>query len=86
MFESRTLRIYRLKGEGAAIGWRGLHIEKLHNLHSLPNIIRILNSGRRWAGQGEKRNGCDLLCGLVVRVSGCRPRGPMFDSQRHQFL
>jgi hypothetical protein len=26
------------------------------------------------------------LCGLVVRVPGCRPRGPGFDYRRHQIF
>jgi hypothetical protein len=29
---------------------------------------------------------CDLLCGLVVRVPGCRPRGPGCDSRRCQIF
>jgi hypothetical protein len=29
---------------------------------------------------------CDLLCGLVATVSGCRPRGPGFDSRRYQIF
>jgi hypothetical protein len=28
----------------------------------------------------------DRLCGLVVRVSGCRSRGPGFDSRRFQIF
>jgi hypothetical protein len=27
-------------------------------------------------------SGCDRLCGLAVRLPGCRPRGSGFDSQR----
>jgi hypothetical protein len=31
--------------------WRRLHKEKLYDLHSLPNIIRVIKSRRmRWAG------------------------------------
>jgi uncharacterized protein YacL len=29
---------------------------------------------------------CDRLCGLVVRVSGYRYRGPRFDSRRYQIF
>jgi hypothetical protein len=33
------------------IEWRGLHNEKLHDLYSSPNIIRVIKSNRmRWAG------------------------------------
>jgi hypothetical protein len=35
-----------------------LHNKELHNLHTIPNIIRILNQGI-WAG--AKRNTCRIL-------------------------
>jgi len=40
--------------------WRRLHIEKLNNLHSSTNIVRVIKSRRmRWAGHlarvGEER-------------------------------
>jgi hypothetical protein len=49
-------------------GWRKLYDEELHNLYSLPSIIRIIKSRRmRWAGHvaqmGEKRNLYRLLVG-----------------------
>jgi hypothetical protein len=28
----------------------------------------------------------DSLCGLVVRVPGCYPRGPRFDSRHYQIF
>jgi hypothetical protein len=57
--------------------WRKLHNEKLHNLYSLPNIIRIIKSRRmRWAGHvarmGEPRNAYRILVG---KPEGKRPLG-----------
>jgi hypothetical protein len=58
---SRVLkRIFVLKKDEIAVGWRKLHNEELYNLHSSPNIIRMIKS--KWmtnAGHvariGEKR-------------------------------
>jgi hypothetical protein len=49
-------------------GWRKLHNEELHNLHSSPNIIRLIKSRRtRWvrhvARMGEKKNTYRILVG-----------------------
>jgi hypothetical protein len=62
VFENRVLT--RLFGprRGEVMGnWRKLHNEELHNLYSLPNIIRMIKSRKmRWAGHvaqmGEPRN------------------------------
>jgi hypothetical protein len=44
-------RIFGLKRDEVIGGWRKLHNEKLHNLYSLPSIIRMIKSRRmRWAG------------------------------------
>jgi hypothetical protein len=44
MFENRVL----------TGGWRKLHNKELHNLYSLPSIIRMIKSKRmRWAEHGE---------------------------------
>lgn len=40
------LRIYGPKREELAGGWRKLHKEKLHNLYSSPNVIRMIKSRR----------------------------------------
>jgi hypothetical protein len=58
-------------------GWRKLHNEELHNLYSLPSIIRTVKSRRmRWAGHVarmvEKRNACRILVG---KSEGKRPLG-----------
>jgi hypothetical protein len=70
-------RIFGPKKDGGMGGWRKLHNEKLHNLHSSPSIIRIIKSRRmRWAGHvarmGEERNVYRLLVG---KPEGKRPLG-----------
>jgi hypothetical protein len=52
MFENRVLRrIFGPKRDEVTRGWRKLHNEVLHNLYSLPSIIRMIKSRRmRWAG------------------------------------
>jgi hypothetical protein len=39
-------RIFAPKRDEIIGGWRKLHSEELHNLCSLPNIIRMIKSGR----------------------------------------
>jgi hypothetical protein len=50
--ENRVLRRKFVPKRDEIIGgWRKLHNEELHNLYSLPNIIRLRKSTRmRWAG------------------------------------
>jgi hypothetical protein len=70
-------RIFGPKRDGVTGGWRKLHNEALHNLYSLPSIIRIKKSRRmRWAGHvarmREKRRVYRLLVG---KTEGKRPLG-----------
>jgi hypothetical protein len=45
VFENRVLRrIFVPKRDEVTGGWRKLHNEKLHNLYSLPDKIRMMNS------------------------------------------
>jgi hypothetical protein len=49
-------------------GWRKLHNEELHNLHSSPSVIRMIKSRRmRWAGHvasmGAKSNAYKKIVG-----------------------
>jgi hypothetical protein len=47
VFENRVLgRIFGPKGGEVAGDWRKLHNEKLHNLYSSPNIIRMIKPRR----------------------------------------
>jgi hypothetical protein len=52
MFENRVLkRILGPKRDGATGRWRKLNNEELHDLYSLPSIIRIIKSRTmRWVG------------------------------------
>jgi hypothetical protein len=74
-FENRVLReIFGPKRDEVAGGWRKLHNEKLRDLYSSPNIIKIILSRRmRWAGHvarmGAKRNAYRLLVGKPERKS-----------------
>jgi hypothetical protein len=69
VFENRVLRrIFGPKRDEVKGGWRKLHNEELHNLHSLPSIIRKNKSRRmKWEGHvaqmGEKRNACRIFVG-----------------------
>jgi hypothetical protein len=62
VFENRVLRrIFGPKRDDVMGEWRKLHNEELHNLYTLPSIIRITKSKRmKWAGHvaqmREKRN------------------------------
>jgi len=52
VFENRVLRIiFGPKRDEVTGEWKKLHNEKLSNLYSLPNIVRVVKSRRmRWAG------------------------------------
>ena len=67
MFENRVLRrVFGPKRDEVTGEWRKLHNEKLSDLYSLPNIVRVVKSRRmRWAGHvarmGEGRGAYRVL-------------------------
>jgi hypothetical protein len=68
VFENRVLRkIFGPKRDEVTREWRKLHNEELHDLYSLPSIIRIIKSRIR-----EKRKAYMLLVG---KREGKRPLG-----------
>jgi hypothetical protein len=77
VFENRVLgKIFGPKREEDRL-WRKLQNDKLHNLYSSPNIVRVIKSRRmRWAGHvacmGEGRGVYRVLVG---RPEGKRPLG-----------
>ena len=78
VFENRVLRrVFRPKRGEVTGEWRKLHNEKLRDLYSLPNIVRVVKSRRmRWVGHvahmGEGRGVHRVLVG---KPEGNRPLG-----------
>jgi hypothetical protein len=66
VFANRVLRrIFEPKRDEVTGGWRKLYNEELHSLHSSPDIIRFMKSGKmKWAGhlaRREMRNAYKIL-------------------------
>jgi hypothetical protein len=88
VFEKRVLRrIFVPKREEVVEGWRTLHNEEFHTLHTSPNVIRAIKSrSMRWVGHvahmGEMRNAYRIL---LVETEGrrllVRPRCRWEDSR-----
>ena len=75
VFENMVLRrIFGPRRDEVTGEWRRLHNEELNDLHSSPNIVRVIKS--RWAGyvarMGEKRGVYRVLMG---KPEGKRPLG-----------
>ena len=73
VFESRVLRrVFGPKRDEVTEERRKLHNEKLSDLYSLPNIVRVVKSRRmRWAGHVSRMGeGCGVHRVLVGKPEG----------------
>jgi len=81
-----SLRVSGSKRDEITVAWRTLHNEKLNDLHSSPNIIRVIKSRRmRWAGHvariGERRGKYIALLGKPEgKIPLGRPRRRLEDN------
>ena len=78
VFENRVLRrVFGPKRDEVTGERRELHNEELTDLHSLPNIVRVVKSRRmRWAGHiARMRKGRGVHRVLVGKPEGKRPLG-----------
>ena len=72
VFENRVLRgVFGPKRDKVTGEWRKLHNGELNGQHSSPNIVRMIKSRMRWAGQvarmRESRGVCRVLVGKPER-------------------
>jgi len=78
VFENMVLRrIFGPRKDEVTGEWRRLHNEKLNDLYSSPNIVRVIKSRRtRWAGR-VARMGVErwVYRVLVGKPEGQRPLG-----------
>jgi len=78
VFENRVLRrVFGPKRDEVTGEWRKLHNEKLRDLYSLPNIVRMVKSRRmRWAGHVARMwDGRGVHTVLVGKPEGKRLLG-----------
>jgi hypothetical protein len=70
-------RIFGPKRDQVTGEWRKLHNEKLNDLYSLPNLVRVIKSRRmRWAGHVARMGeGRVVYRVLVGKPEGKRPLG-----------
>jgi hypothetical protein len=65
--ENRILKIFGPKGKELIGEWRKFHNEELHNLYSLPNIMRVIKARRmKWAGHVARMGDTTKLYTILV--------------------
>jgi hypothetical protein len=82
VFENRVLRrIFGPKRDEVMRGWRKLHNEELHNLYSLPSIIRMIKSrNMRWARHVTRMEAKRDAYRILVGKPEGRPRRRWVDN------
>ena len=76
MFENRVLRrIFGPKRDEVTGKWRKLHNEKLNDLYSSPNIIRVIKPRRKMGGACSACGGGGAYRVLVGKSDAKRPIG-----------
>jgi len=92
VFENRALRtVFVSDRDEIKWEWRILHNEELSDVYTLPNIVRVVNSGRmRWAGHvariGEGRGVQNVMKGKPEENSPLgRPRRRREDNIKMDF-
>jgi hypothetical protein len=82
VLENRILRrIFGPRRDDVTVEWRKLHNEKLNDLYSSPNIVRVVKSRRmRWAGHVERMGERRGLYRVLVRKT--EGKGPLLRPKR----
>ena len=78
MFENKVLRrIFGPRKDEVTWEWRKLHNEERNDLHSSPNIVRVIKSRRmRWTGHVAHMGERLLLYRVLMeKAEGKRPLG-----------
>ena len=77
VFENSVMRgVFGPERDEVTGEWRKLHNEELSDLYSLPNIVRVVKSRKRWAGHVVRMGqGRGVYRVLVGKPEGKRPMG-----------